>query len=138
MTECDSHRYGDAAHQCECRPYCKGACEQDDRPWQASRTGHTEEAGGEEGENTVHYAAPATCARGFGAAAAGTCEEKRTLTATAQAAEPDSEYEWHQVAQRFVVFLYPHWHLAPSGLTSALCSCGRDVLQPHGAPLGRE
>ena len=71
-----------------------------------------------------------------------TCEEseseERTWTATAQAAEPDSEYGWDQVAQRFVAFLYSHWHLAPSGLTSAPCSCGRYVLKPQDAPLGRE
>ena len=84
-------------------------------------------------EKTAHYAASAACSCGFGAAAAGTwhweeTEEERTLTATVQEAESDSEYEWDQVAQRFMGFLHPHQHLAPSGLTSALCSCGRYIL----------
>ena len=67
----------------------------------------------ESGEKTVHCAASAACGRGFCAAAAGICEEESTWTATAQVAEPDLEYEWDQVAQRFVAFLYSHWHLVP-------------------------
>ena len=69
---------------------------------------------GREGEKAVHYAASAASSREFGAAVAGTWEEseeeeeKGTRTATAQAAEFDSEYEWDQAAQRFVAFLYPH------------------------------
>ena len=78
------------------------------------RTGQTEQAGEGEGEKTVHCAAPAACRRGFTTAAANTCagseeeEEERTWTATARAAKPDSVYEWDQVPQRFVAFLYPH------------------------------
>ena len=127
--ESDTRRYGYVDHQCEYRSSAKAPA---NGTIDLAKFREPDAPKKREKEN----AASAACSRGFGAAAAGTSEEseeeekERTRTAIAQAAESDPESDWDQVAQRFVVFLHPHWHLAPSGPTSALVAVGDTIFNP--------
>ena len=127
--ESDTRRYGYVDHQCE---YQSSAKAPTNGTIDLAKFREPDTPKKQEKENT----ASAACSRGFGTAAAGTWEdseeeeEERTQTTIAQAAKSDSESDWDQVAQRFMAFLHPHWHLAPSGPTSALVAVGDTIFNP--------